>query len=71
MGKKKIVLSMISVRLCPQTGDAGGSAGRPRPTPRSLVADGTVGGAGHAEAILKAGAPTGRLVGCDRDGAAV
>jgi 16S rRNA (cytosine1402-N4)-methyltransferase len=42
-----------------------------RPTPRSLVADGTVGGAGHAEAILKAGAPTGRLVGCDRDGAAV
>jgi 16S rRNA (cytosine1402-N4)-methyltransferase len=33
--------------------------------------DGTVGGAGHAAAILAASAPTGRLVGCDRDGAAV
>jgi 16S rRNA (cytosine1402-N4)-methyltransferase len=34
-------------------------------------ADGTLGGAGHATAILAASAPTGWLFGCDRDGAAV
>ena len=34
-------------------------------------ADGTVGGAGHAAAILAASSPTGWLFGCDRDGAAV
>jgi len=33
--------------------------------------DGTIGGAGHAEAILAASSPTGWLYGCDRDGAAV
>jgi 16S rRNA (cytosine1402-N4)-methyltransferase len=42
-----------------------------RPTPEGLIADGTVGGGGHAAAILRRSAPTGRLVGCDRDGAAV
>jgi 16S rRNA (cytosine1402-N4)-methyltransferase len=42
-----------------------------RPSPGSLIADGTVGGGGHAAALLRAGAPTGRLVGCDRDGMAV
>ena len=42
-----------------------------RPAPGSLVADGTLGGGGHAAAILRASAPTGRLVGCDRDAAAV
>lgn len=34
---------------------------------RSLVVDGTVGGAGHAEAILTRSAPGGRLIGLDRD----
>ncbi len=38
-----------------------------RPSPTSLIADGTVGGGGHAAAILKASSPTGRLVGCDKD----
>jgi 16S rRNA (cytosine1402-N4)-methyltransferase len=41
------------------------------PVPGSLIADGTVGGGGHAAAILRASAPTGRLVGCDRDAMAV
>jgi 16S rRNA (cytosine1402-N4)-methyltransferase len=41
-----------------------------RPSPASLFADGTVGGGGHAAALLQASAPTGRLVGCDRDGMA-
>src|SRR3974377_1883460 len=34
-------------------------------------ADGTIGGAGHAAAILAASSPDGLLFGCDRDGAAV
>lgn len=33
--------------------------------------DGTLGGAGHAAAILKASSPSGWLFGCDRDGVAV
>jgi 16S rRNA (cytosine1402-N4)-methyltransferase len=41
------------------------------PMPDGLIADGTVGGGGHAAAILRSSAPTGRLVGCDRDAMAV
>jgi 16S rRNA (cytosine1402-N4)-methyltransferase len=33
--------------------------------------DGTLGGAGHAAAILEASGPSGWLYGCDRDGAAI
>jgi len=36
-----------------------------------IYVDGTLGGAGHAEAILAGSSPGGWLFGCDRDGAAV
>src|SRR5476649_1236392 len=42
-----------------------------KPKPGGRYADGTLGGAGHAAAILAASSPTGWLSGCDRDGAAV
>jgi len=42
-----------------------------RPRAGGRYADGTVGGGGHAEALLRASAPAGKLFGCDRDGAAV
>ena len=41
------------------------------PRDGGTYADGTLGGAGHARAILAASSPTGWLFGCDRDGAAV
>src|SRR5271157_397626 len=41
------------------------------PRPGGRYADGTIGGAGHAAAILAASSPTGWLCGCDRDGAAI
>jgi len=41
------------------------------PKPGGRYADGTLGGAGHARAILAASTPTGWLFGCDRDGIAV
>jgi 16S rRNA (cytosine1402-N4)-methyltransferase len=42
-----------------------------KPRPGGLYAEGTTGGAGHAAAILAASSPNGRLLGCDRDGAAI
>ena len=42
-----------------------------RPRAGGRYVDGTLGGGGHAEAILGASRPTGWLFGCDRDGAAV
>jgi 16S rRNA (cytosine1402-N4)-methyltransferase len=42
-----------------------------RPRSGGAYADGTIGGAGHAAAILAASSPDGRLFGCDRDGVAV
>jgi 16S rRNA (cytosine1402-N4)-methyltransferase len=42
-----------------------------KPMDGTRVADGTVGGGGHAAAILAASSPSGWLCGCDRDGAAV
>lgn len=41
------------------------------PKPGARIADGTVGGAGHACAMLAANSPNGWLYGCDRDGAAI
>ena len=42
-----------------------------QPTAGRLYVDGTVGGGGHAEAILEASGPDGRLVGFDRDDRAI
>ena len=38
-----------------------------RPAPGALVVDATLGGGGHAEALLERTAPDGRLIGLDRD----
>lgn len=42
-----------------------------RPYPGGRYVDGTLGGGGHAAAVLAASSPTGWLFGCDRDGAAI
>lgn len=42
-----------------------------RPKAGGRYVDGTLGGAGHAAAILAASSPTGWLFGCDQDGAAL
>ena len=54
---KSVMLQEVMTALSPRAG------GR--------YVDGTLGGAGHAEAILKASSPTGWLYGFDRDGAAL
>ncbi len=41
------------------------------PTPGGRYVDATLGGGGHAGAILAASSPNGWLYGCDRDGAAI
>lgn len=41
------------------------------PQSGGIYVDGTIGGGGHAEAVLEASRPDGRLYGCDRDAAAV
>lgn len=41
------------------------------PAPHGRYADGTIGGGGHAAAILARSSPSGWLSGCDRDGDAV
>lgn len=42
-----------------------------RPQPGGRYVDGTIGGAGHAAALLAASSPTGWVYGCDRDGDAL
>jgi 16S rRNA (cytosine1402-N4)-methyltransferase len=42
-----------------------------KPAAGGRYADGTLGGGGHAAAMLEASSPTGWLYGCDRDGAAI
>ena len=42
-----------------------------QPRPGGRYTDGTLGGGGHAAAILAASSPTGWLYGCDRDGDAI
>jgi 16S rRNA (cytosine1402-N4)-methyltransferase len=42
-----------------------------RPQSNGRYADGTLGGGGHAAAILTTSSPSGWLYGCDRDGAAI
>jgi len=42
-----------------------------RPVPSGRYVDGTLGGGGHAEAILRASSPDGWLFGCDGDEAAI
>ena len=41
------------------------------PKPGGIYLDGTIGGGGHAEKILEASSPDGRVIGLDRDGAAL
>ena len=42
-----------------------------RPATGGRYVDGTLGGGGHAEAMLDASSPSGWLYGCDRDGDAI
>ena len=42
-----------------------------KPLPNGIYLDGTLGSGGHAEAVLEASSPSGRLIGLDRDEEAV
>src|SRR5436190_17672918 len=42
-----------------------------QPAPGKQFLDGTIGGAGHSFALLEASSPSGRLIGLDRDEAAL
>jgi 16S rRNA (cytosine1402-N4)-methyltransferase len=61
----------VSPEFVHKTVMAGEALDALKPKAGGRYVDGTIGGAGHAEAILASSSPTGWLYGCDRDGDAV